>query len=90
MYTIIYVAINIVAWAYVLGTITLLVTKQVRVQVRLVPEEQCRSAVQMVMPKAQPVNSGPCYLCGGTLLLVRLRHDNTAGHTVSHPSGVAC
>jgi hypothetical protein len=30
VYTIIYVAINIVAWAYVLGTITLLVTKQVR------------------------------------------------------------
>ena len=30
LYTIVYVAINIVCWAYVLGTITLLVTKQVR------------------------------------------------------------
>ena len=29
LYTIVYVAINIVVWAYVLGTITLLVTKQV-------------------------------------------------------------
>lgn len=29
LYTIVYVTINIVAWAYVLGTITLLVTKQV-------------------------------------------------------------
>lgn len=30
LFTIVYVAINIVVWAYVLGTITLLVTKQVR------------------------------------------------------------
>jgi hypothetical protein len=29
LFTIVYVAINIVVWAYVLGTITLLVTKQV-------------------------------------------------------------
>lgn len=29
LYTIVYVTINIVAWAYVLGTITLLVTRQV-------------------------------------------------------------
>jgi hypothetical protein len=30
VFTIVYVAFNIVVWAYVLGTITLLVTKQVR------------------------------------------------------------
>jgi hypothetical protein len=29
LFTIVYVAINIVAWAYILGTITLLVTRQV-------------------------------------------------------------
>jgi hypothetical protein len=29
VFTIVYVAFNIVVWAYVLGTITLLVTKQV-------------------------------------------------------------
>lgn len=29
LFTIIYIAINLVVWAYILGTITLLVTKQV-------------------------------------------------------------
>jgi len=35
IYTIVYVAINVVVWAYILGTITLLVTKQVRTQAGL-------------------------------------------------------